>query len=175
MPSAGLIGAGAGEINALAAVELAETGEIPSSTTIAGAQAVSSHVFSREVSAKRLSALTRATKVRRLHSKARESDSTLRDDTIVWGVDGSTIVWGIESNTIVWGVESNTIVWGIEGSTIVWGIDASTIVWGIDASTIVWGIDANTIVWGVDSSTIVWGIDSSTIVWGVDGQTIVWG
>ena len=36
MPKAGLVGAGAGMINALAAVELAQTNQIPSSTTIGG-------------------------------------------------------------------------------------------------------------------------------------------
>ena len=41
LPSAGLVGAGAGMINALAAVELAATSEIPDSTTIAGEEDVS--------------------------------------------------------------------------------------------------------------------------------------
>ena len=50
MPSAGLVGAGAGMINALAAVQLAETGEISASTTIAGEQVVASRTFSVRVS-----------------------------------------------------------------------------------------------------------------------------
>ena len=49
LPSAGLAGAGAGMLNALAAVALAATNEIPKSTTLAGEQTVASdlslHLF----------------------------------------------------------------------------------------------------------------------------------
>ncbi len=169
MPDAGLVGAGAGMINALAAVELAETGEIPESTTIASEDVAASRRFSTQVSSNRS-----------LRKQAPPQASSVRQysdgETIVWGtwrsevpVWNATIVWGVDANTIVWGGgDANTIVWGIDASTIVWGIDANTIVWGIDASTIVWGIDANTIVWGIDANTIVWGIDASTIVWGAN-------
>lgn len=156
MPATGLVGAGAGEINALAAAELTATGAIPRSTNIAGSQTVSSHLFSSEVSAQRLAAVTRKdSKARRLRVKSNDREPVMRGDTIVWGVNGSTIVWGIESSTIVWGVESSTIVWGVDANTIVWGVDAAAIVWGIDASTIVWGVDSSTIIWGVDGQAIV--------------------
>src|SRR5580765_6203085 len=45
LSSAGVVGAGAGMINALAAVELAATNEIPKSTTIAGEEASTSRLF----------------------------------------------------------------------------------------------------------------------------------
>src|SRR3954462_12917559 len=54
MPEAGLVGAGAGEINALAAVQLGETNEIPASTLIAGEETVSSKVFSASMSTRRI-------------------------------------------------------------------------------------------------------------------------
>ena len=160
MPSAGLIGAGAGMINALAAVEAVETNELPT-TTIAGENTVSSGLFTAPASQKHILALAQT------YSSERKNPQGAAQWIRSGGASGSTIVWGVDGSTIVWGVAGNTIVWGVEGNTIVWGIDANTIVWGVDANTIVWGIDANTIVWGVDSNTIVWGVDAKTIVWGV--------
>src|SRR3954471_18992893 len=54
MPEAGLVGAGAGEINALAAVQLSETNEIPASTLIAGEQTLASHISSTPISPQQL-------------------------------------------------------------------------------------------------------------------------
>jgi serine protease AprX len=178
LPAAGLVGAGAGMINALAAVELAETNEIPDATTIAGEQTLASRMFSTTVSSRVVAALTkqglraRAKIVSRYGAASR---AIMRGDSIVWGVDGNSIVWGVAGNSIVWGVAGNSIVWGVDSNTIVWGVDSNTIVWGVDSNTIVWGVDSNTIVWGVDSNTIVWGVAGNSIVWGVAGNSIVWG
>ena len=61
--------------------------------------------------------------------------------TVVWG-EAKTVVWG-EAKTVVWG-EAKTVVWG-EAATVVWG-EAKTVVWG-EAKTVVWG-EAKTVVWG---------------------------
>jgi serine protease AprX len=191
MPSAGLVGAGAGMINALAAVELMETNELPA-TTIGGERTISSGIFTTTGSGKPVLPLAQthsSGRKNQRHTARQIRSGTTSGNTIVWGIEGNTIVrggaeantivWGINANIIVWGgAKANTIVWGIDANTIVWGgAKANTIVWGIDANTIVWGgAKANTIVWGIDANTIVWGgAKANTIVWGIDANTIVWG
>ena len=85
MPAAGLVGAGAGMINALAAVELIETNELPT-TTIAGQAVVASGIFFGEVSSRRIVSPMRGTAV--------------NGQTIYWGtaVNGQTIYWGTAVN-----------------------------------------------------------------------------
>jgi serine protease AprX len=188
MPSAGLVGAGAGMINALAAVQLAATGEITAATTITGEEIVPSRRFSATLPSDLVTAFVQGRTqqpVRNPLKGANDSASwaDLADETSMWGTWESnapvwvdTITWGIDADTIVWGgANASTIAWGVNANTIVWGINANTIVWGINANTIVWGINANTIVWGTNASTIVWGVDANTIVWGIDASTIVWG
>jgi len=197
MPSVGLVGAGAGMINALAAVQLAATGEIPTSTSIAGEEIVASRKFSATVPSALVSALVQGRPGKPVRNPIKnftdpvpwgnfgddttmwgtwESNAPVWVDTIVWGIDANTIVWGgADASTIVWGANATTIVWGVNANTIVWGVNANTIVWGIHANTIVWGINASTIVWGANADTIVWGVDANTIVWGIDASTIVWG
>lgn len=71
------------------------------------------------------------------------NQTTVADQTMVWGNIGiwaSTIVWG---NTMVWGNDEDTMVWGNLDDTMVWGND-DTMVWG-NEDTMVWG---NTGVWG---------------------------
>jgi serine protease AprX len=147
MSSAGVVGAGAGMINALAAVELAATNEIPKSTPIAGEEAVTSRLFSAVVSSRRIAALLRNS----------ASPASIR--LLGAASDGDSIMWGSSNlDSIVWGIEAASIVWGIDANSIVWGIDANSIVWGIDASSIVWGVGANSIVWGVGANSISWDI-----------------
>jgi serine protease AprX len=176
MPKAGLVGAGAGMINALAAVELAQTNQIPSSTTIGGEKVIASRLFSAQVPSQRLaSVLSARSGIRRVNISATNDRSNMQGTSIVWGVDGNSIVWGVDGNSIVWGIDGTSIVWGVDGNSIVWGVDGNSIVWGVDGNSIVWGIDGTSIVWGVDGNSIVWGVDGNSIVWGVDGNSIVWG
>jgi hypothetical protein len=157
MPSAGLIGAGAGMINALAAVELAETGDVPRATRIAGEQTLTSKLFSSPASSARVAALMRQSPQARFKNVLR---STADGETIMWGsLNSDTIMWGsLTSNTIMWGssADGDVIVWGTatDGDVIVWGTsaDGDVIVWGTsaDGDVIVWGtaVDADTIMWG---------------------------
>jgi serine protease AprX len=170
LPAAGLVGCGAGSVDAVASVRIAVLGpETNDDVIIAGESVTPTGIaFWRE------DATTQAAR-------------TVWDERIVWGnsvedernsADADRIVWG---NRIVWGteiVEGSRIVWGnqiVWGDRIVWG---NRIVWG---SRIVWGtdiVDANRIVWGNQSASadrIVWG---NQIVWGdriVWGNQIVWG
>ena len=113
LPSAGLIGGGAGSLNVLAAAGYAANGfrALPA-TTIGGESLASSGVA--------------------IGTLVSKSGKLVRgSDTLVWG-SGGTLVWG-SGGTLVWG--SDTLVWGSD--TLVWGSD--TLVWGSD--TLVWGSD----------------------------------
>jgi serine protease AprX len=116
MPSAGLVGAGAGMINALAAVELVETNELPT-TTIGDETAISSGLFTPTANQKQVLALSQTQSSGRKNQRqtARLTRSgTTSGNTIAWGGEGNTIVWGCAAaNTIVWGIDANTIVWRV--------------------------------------------------------------
>ncbi len=167
LPSAGVLGGGAGIIDVLAAVQLADNSHL-TAVRIGGEKVVSSGLVTAGKRFGQVAAMSRNGQ-RLVSSVASKSRLASGSDSIVWGGDslvwgGDSIVWGGDS--IVWGADS--IVWGAD--SIVWGADsivwgADSIVWGADS--IVWGADS--IVWGADS--IVWGADS--IVWGAD--SIVWG
>jgi serine protease AprX len=129
----GVIGAGAGSVNVLAAIELIRDGEL-STLRIASESAIPSGV---------------------LVLLAPAADS-VRNQSIVWGVNGNSIVWGVNSSSIVWGVNGNSIVWGVNSSSIVWGVNDNSIVWGVNGSSIVLGVNASSIVWGVNDASIVW-------------------
>jgi serine protease AprX len=132
LPSAGLIGGGAGSLNALAAAEYAANGlqgALPT-TTIGGETVQSSGIAA-------------------MPSAALGADSVVWGaGSVVWGAD--SVVWGAKS--VVWGAGS--VVWG--AGSVVWGADS--VVWGADsvvwgAGSVVWGADS--VVWGADS--VVWG------------------
>jgi serine protease AprX len=202
MPEAGMIGAGAGSINVLAAAELLNDGVL-SQTTIAGEWTTNSGllfvakghktqvqqlVWSNSI---RGTSSVRGGFVLRVGSIAWDSTTmrggiTVQAGSILWRVSkmqrGATvgsadsIVWG-GSDSIVWG-GSDSIVWGGSDS-IVWG-GSDSIVWG-GSDSIVWGGSicwggSDSIVWGgsiVWSDSIVWG-GSDSIVWG-GSDSIVWG
>src|SRR5581483_3941092 len=135
MPEAGLVGAGAGNMNVLAAVDLVNGGDSPAQQFGPSIQPAANSWL--------------------------RGDPSVYADSIVWGVNNASIVWGIGSNSIVWGIDADSIVWGVNSNSIVWGVKPASIVWGIGTSSIVWGLNAESIVWGVDSESIVWGIDNT--------------
>lgn len=151
VPGEGLVTAGAGALNSVAAARFA---------------AMPKDAFTENVVA---GEATRASGIAFLNPAGRRQQSIASSSTIIWGnaaLRGNTIIWG-SADTIIWG---STIVWGSSADTIIWG---NTIIWGAAAETIIWG-SADTIIWG---STIVWGTAADTIIWGsnVVGNTIVWG
>jgi serine protease AprX len=123
---------------------------------------------------------------------------TAWDDNIVWGQQLDNIVWGQCSgdacDNIVWGQcegdGCDNIVWGQSQDNIVWGQGIDNIVWGqcgaLTCDNIVWGQHDDNIVWGQFGENIVWGQCSDdgcdNIVWGQDGAAMshwadntVWG
>jgi serine protease AprX len=169
MPEAGLVQAGAGSLNVLAAAEFVLDGSL-SATTIAGQEAVAGQIVIALVrqGASVLRSNRRQVVLELKKPRPSGSSDTLvwgNSDTLVWG-NSDTLVWG-NSDTLVWG-NSDTLVWG-NSDTLVWG-SAGTLVWG-NAGTLVWG-NAGTLVWG-NSDTLVWG-NSDTLVWG-NSDTLVWG
>ena len=138
MPEAGLIAAGAGSINVLAAAELLSSGVL-SQTTIAGERTTDSGLV--------FVAKGHKTQVQQL----------FLSNQVYWG---TTIYWGTSaSDTIYWGTAAaDTIYWGTAATdTIYWGTAATnTIYWGTAATdTIYWGTSAtgaDTIYWGTAAS-----------------------
>jgi serine protease AprX len=176
LPSAGLVGAGAGMVNARAAVELVETNRV-GRTTIAGERVSASGVYTVADSAV-------AATVSRTLPVMKHSARGIAQKQNAGGVRGSLILWGTSSgDSIVWGTAiGDSIVWGTAiGDSIVWGTAAGdSIVWGTAAGdSIVWGTAAgDSIVWGTATGdSIVWGTAAGdSIVWGTSaGDSIVWG
>jgi serine protease AprX len=169
VPAAGLLGAGAGSLNVLAAAKMAlreRDGEI-GTTLIAGETIQATGILF-----------------------AVRSDGVLSGQSIVWGaganpVKDSSIVWGaaiVWGTSIVWGASTNVVDPTTSIQSIVWGassaVNANSIVWG---AQILWGTadpTATCIVWGAQ---ILWGTADPTaasIVWGAANPaalSIVWG
>ena len=57
------------------------------------------------------------------------------DDSIEWGNAVDSIVWGNAADSIVWGNAADSIVWGNTSDSIVWGNVADSIVWGNTVGT----------------------------------------
>jgi serine protease AprX len=155
MPREGLVRAGMGSMDALAAAAVAET--TPSW--------IKDPTFLLRRNASR--ALVSGTKRQLMRAIVRARG------------DGGSVVWGSGAlDSIVWGNAAlDSIVWGNAAlDSIVWGNAApDSIVWGNGApDSIVWGNGApDSIVWGnAAPDSIVWGnaaLDS--IVWGNDLET----
>jgi serine protease AprX len=148
MPKAGLVRAGAGSLNVVAAAGLVSSRKLKD-TKIAGEPLVAGGVL--------------------VISSVVSSDSNILvwgdSNILVWG-DSNILVWG-DSDILVWG-DSDILVWG-DSDILVWG-DSDILVWG-DSDILVWG-DSDILVWG-DSDILVWG-DSDILVWG-DSNILIWG
>jgi len=160
MPEAGLVQAGAGSLNVLAAAEFVLDGDL-SSTTIAGQEAAASQIViapaGQVTSAFGSSYVLHHTGLSfGVRRSARRNLLTIHSNTPM--VAGDTVIWG-DTGTVIWG-DSSTVIWG-DSSTVIWG-DSSTVIWG-DSDTVIWG-DSDTVIWG-DSDTVIWG-DSTTVIWG---------
>jgi serine protease AprX len=175
LPEAGLIQAGAGSLNVLAAAEFVLDGNL-SNTTIAGVETMASQIviapvkmvasedeFNRPRQARALFENSRSLPPNR--SNSNQTALLATGDTVIWG-DSKTVIWG-DSRTVIWG-DSRTVIWG-DSDTVIWG-DSRTVIWG-DSDTVIWG-DHRTVIWG-DSRTVIWG-DSRTVIWG-DSDTVIWG
>jgi serine protease AprX len=145
--SQGLLGAGAGSINLVAARELQLRGTV-TGTSVAGYLVEAGQIVFG-------------------------SGDFWGTENILWG-SARNILWGSAGN-ILWGSDEN-IFWG-SAKNILWGSDenilwgsAKNILWGSDEN-ILWGSDEN-ILWG-SAKNILWGSDEN-ILWGSD-ENILWG
>ncbi len=123
MAKEGLTAAGAGSLNAAAAVQLAKSGPAEFVTEVAGERVVNSGLA------------TAAT-----HDGAA---TAVFANALVWG-SGESLVWG---SALVWG-NADSLVWG-NADSLVWG-NADSLVWG-NADSLVWG-NADSLVWGDPNS-----------------------
>ncbi|MGE5245975.1 MAG: S8 family peptidase [Betaproteobacteria bacterium] len=150
LPSAGLIGGGAGSVNALAAAEFVDGrphSGLPT-TTVSGETTTPGGIATAR-------------------NGAANPSSLVWGDILVWGnVEGSILVWGnndLTSSILVWGNEepdADILVWGNDlatGDILVWGdqlVRGDILVWGnsgADADILVWGnsdANADILVWG---------------------------
>ena len=94
LPSAGLLGAGAGIVNAVAAVELVETNVIPT-TTIAGEDAVASGFFTESSTSRLVTSFT-SNRWKSGRTRALSGKKILwrAADSIIWGSSAGSIIWG---------------------------------------------------------------------------------
>jgi serine protease AprX len=168
LPSAGLVGAGAGMINAAGAVELLETNQRPE-TTIGGEDVVASGIYTVSTSARRIAALGQSFR------NGKQKSRTVSAKQILWGTaDGDQILWGTsDGDQILWGTsDGDQILWGTStGDQILWGTsDGDQILWGTSTG--------DQILWGTSTGDqILWGTSTGDqILWGTsDGDQILWG
>ena len=158
LAASGLVQAGAGSLNVLAAAAFVRDGDL-GDTTIAGVETSASQILIAP--ADQMARILRSQSALDARSKRvrglRGSRRPPRSATITWG-DSRTVIWG-DSDTVIWG-DSDTVIWG-DSDTVIWG-DSDTVIWG-DSDTVIWG-DSDTVIWG-DSDTVIWG-DSDTVIWG---------
>jgi serine protease AprX len=183
MPAAGVVGAGAGSLNLIAAIDFVSNPSGATRTEIGGESVLASGILitNRDDQLSSVGSLSRY-----FRNNRRIAQQTVRassGDSIVWGTTGDCIVWGTATgDSIVWGASGDSIVWGTSaGDSIVWGAaTGDSIVWGAGAGdSIVWRASGgDSIVWGTSTGdSIVWGTSTGdSIVWGTStGDSIVWG
>ena len=158
MPTAGLMGAGAGSANVLAAIEFIGEPSTTPSTSIAGEDQRSSGLLLtiRDVAAQR-------------------SNSSIKSTSILWGVNGKSILWGVNNASILWGVKGDSILWGVDGQSILWGVKDQSILWGVNGHSILWGVNGASILWGIKGESILWGVTGDPNLPGVTSDSILWG
>jgi serine protease AprX len=156
LPAAGLVGAGAGMINAAGAVELLATNQRPE-TTIGGEDVVASGIYTMSTSAMLIAAVDRMSNdIRTISASRRLAGETKlwgssSDDQILWGTSsGGQILWGTATgDQILWGTATgDQILWGTStGDQILWGTSTGDqILWGTTSS-------GDQILWGTAEST----------------------
>jgi serine protease AprX len=172
MPAAGVVGAGAGSLNLIAAIDFVSNPSGATRTEIGGESVLASGILITNGD-DQLSSVGSLSRYFRNNRRIAQQTVRASGDSIVWGTTGDCIVWGTATG--------DSIVWGASGDSIVWGTSAGdSIVWGATTGdSIVWGAGAgDSIVWGASGGdSIVWGTSTGdSIVWGTStGDSIVWG
>jgi serine protease AprX len=159
MKEAGLTAAGAGSLNAAAAVQLAKSGPAQIVTQVAAEGIVNSGVATVSLGS------DFATLVLANALVWGSSESLVWGGSLVWG-NADSLVWG-NADSLVWG-SADSLVWG-SADSLVWG-SADSLVWG-SADSLVWG-SADSLVWG-NADSLVWG-NADSLVWG-NADSLVWG
>jgi hypothetical protein len=147
LPAAGLMGAGAGIIDVLAAAELLETNRV-ATVSIGGERAIVTGLYVERRIVRRLTSAIGSRRVLARTQIASDKAALWASDSIVWGNATDSIVWGNATDSIVWGDATDSIVWGDATDSIVWGDATDSIVWGDATDSIVWGDSTDSIVWG---------------------------
>jgi serine protease AprX len=152
MRSVGLVGAGAGSVNVVAAANFTST-------------ALSRHL-SHGYDSHSASGLVLAYTLNPVHSQDAGRPS------IIWGSNGDSIIWG---SVQVAKTKGESILWGSSGDSIIWGCVGDSIIWGSNGDSIIWGSNGDSIIWGSNGDSIIWGSNGDSIIWGSNGDSIIWG
>jgi serine protease AprX len=180
MPVPGLLGAGAGAVNVIAATQhlfdYLGANATRERTTIAGE---SQKEFAEVVAERALWSMTSGTAVVR---NSYGFYTQTAPQSILWGARAESIIWGASTgDSIIWGA-GDSIIWGaLNANSIIWGASGGdSIIWGANAGdSIIWGAQAgDSIIWGANvGDSIIWGANAGdSIIWGADaGDSIIWG
>ena len=104
-----------------------------------------------------------------------------RSASIIWSSNGDSIIWGSvpvncpQAQSIIWGSSGDSIIWGSNGDSIIWGANGDSIIWGSNGDSIIWGSNGDSIIWGSNGDSIIWGSSGDSIIWGSSGDSIIWG
>jgi len=151
---AGLVGAGAGNLNVLAACLIAKRPDNTVASTLIGGETTSSDRISFDATG-------------------------IAGTSLVWGalrvvVNSDSLVWGaltVSNSSLVWGATAA----GVSGTSLVWGASGDALVWGANGDALVWGASGDALVWGASGDALVWGASGDALVWGASGDALVWG
>jgi len=170
MREAGLIAAGAGSANLMAATQFVARASARGRAHSPDWRSTSSQLI--------------AYRLRPAYSAETRSASIIwssNGDSIIWGSvpvncpQGQSIIWGSSGDSIIWGSNGDSIIWGSNGDSIIWGSNGDSIIWGSNGDSIIWGSNGDSIIWGSSGDSIIWGSSGDSIIWGSRGDSIIWG
>jgi serine protease AprX len=137
MPDYGLVRAGTGSLNVLAAAQFVKDGDLADST-IAGETANTSGLVvmpGDTVEALGLQGLQfHKSRARKVTTQARYSSRfSTTSDSVIWG-NSDSVIWG-NSDSVIWG-NSDSVIWG-NSDSVIWG-NSDSVIWG-NSDLTVWG------------------------------------
>ena len=170
MRTVGLIGAGAGSVNLIAATQFVAQSSNRNKSDFSEWHGTSGQMITYQLMA-----------VRPGGDRATSIIWGSNGDSIIWGsipvacTKGQSIIWGSSGDSIIWGSNGDSIIWGSNGDSIIWGSSGDSIIWGSNGDSIIWGSNGDSIIWGSNGDSIIWGSNGDSIIWGSSGDSIIWG
>jgi serine protease AprX len=169
MPAAGLVRAGTGSLNVLAAAEFVRDGDLGDTTIAGGTANTSGLVVTPGNTLEALGTQIRLHNHRataRIPTTARHSARfSTNSDSVIWG-NSDSVIWG-NSDSVIWG-NSDSVIWG-NSDSVIWG-NSDSVIWG-NSDSVIWG-NSDSVIWG-NSDSVIWG-NSDSVIWG-NSDSVIWG